>query len=110
MILYAEFISSLFFVLSSLKLTLFFKLISFELCSFVLILIDFAFKKELEERLNVPVFLVDERLTTVEADEIMAECGIPRSDFGLYVDMIAAEIILQDYLNNMTNTVPKVSF
>ena len=68
-----------------------------------------AFKRELEERLNVPVFLVDERLTTVEADEIMTECGIPRSDFGLYVDMIAAEIILQDYLNNMTNTASKVS-
>ena len=62
-----------------------------------------AFKKELEERLNVPVFLVDERLTTVEADEIMRECGIPRCDFGKYVDMIAAEIILQDYLNGLSD-------
>ena len=58
-----------------------------------------AFRQELEKRLNVPVFLVDERLTTVEADEIMEECGIPRKDFKKYVDMIAAEIILQDYLN-----------
>lgn len=60
-----------------------------------------AFKQELEERLAVPVFLVDERLTTVEADEIMEQCGVPRKDFGKYVDMIAAEIILQDYLNRL---------
>ena len=48
----------------------------------------------------MPVFLLDERLTTVEADEIMKEAGIPREDFGLYVDKIAAQIILQEYLDN----------
>ncbi|MDO4803851.1 MAG: Holliday junction resolvase RuvX [Lachnospiraceae bacterium] len=58
-----------------------------------------AFRQELVRRLEVPVHLVDERLTTVEAEEIMAECGLPRCEFKRYVDMIAAEIILQDYLN-----------
>ena len=57
------------------------------------------FGHELEKRLGVPVILVDERLTTVEACEIMDDCGIPRKDHKEYVDMIAAEIILQDYLN-----------
>lgn len=58
-----------------------------------------AFRQELIRRLDVPVHFVDERLTTVEAEEIMAACGIPRSEYRNYVDMIAAEIILQDYLN-----------
>jgi putative Holliday junction resolvase len=58
------------------------------------------FKKELERRLSVPVFLVDERLTTVEAIEIMDDAGIKISEREKYVDMIAATIILQDYMNS----------
>ena len=58
------------------------------------------FKKELERRLSVPVFLVDERLTTVEAIEIMDEAGIKVSEREKFVDMIAATIILQDYMNS----------
>lgn len=58
------------------------------------------FKGELEARLGVPVFLSDERLTTVAADETMAEAKIPREDYKKYVDKIAATIILQDFLNN----------
>ena len=34
------------------------------------------------------------------ADEIMDEAGIKGRDRKEYVDMIAAQIILQDYLNN----------
>ena len=58
------------------------------------------FKNELERRLSVPVLLVDERLTTVEAIEIMDEAGIKVSERERYVDMIAATIILQDYMNS----------
>ena len=58
------------------------------------------FKDELEVRLGVPVFLSDERLTTVAADEAMREAGVPREDFKKYVDKVAAVIILQDWLNN----------
>ena len=58
------------------------------------------FKNELERRLSVPVLLVDERLTTVEAIEIMDEAGIKVSEREKYVDMIAATIILQDYMNS----------
>ena len=61
------------------------------------------FKNELERRLSVPVFLVDERLTTVEAIEIMDDAGIKVSEREKYVDMIAATIILQDYMNSQEN-------
>lgn len=58
-----------------------------------------AFKDQLEKRLQVPVFLCDERLTTVEADEVLQEMGVPKSERKKYIDKIAAAIILQGYLN-----------
>jgi len=58
------------------------------------------FAESLERRTGLPVTMMDERLTTVEADEIMMEVGIRRENRKEYVDMIAAQIILQDYLNN----------
>lgn len=58
-----------------------------------------AFADMLERRTGLPVELWDERLTTVAADEIMMESGITkREDRKKYVDMIAAELILQEYL------------
>jgi putative Holliday junction resolvase len=60
------------------------------------------FKDKIERRTGIPVVMQDERLTTVEADEIMYDVGIrDRKKKKEHVDMIAAEIILQDYLNNM---------
>ena len=58
------------------------------------------FKDKIERRTGIPVIMWDERLTTVEADEIMDEVGIKGRDRKEYVDMIAAQIILQDYLDN----------
>ncbi|WP_071177106.1 Holliday junction resolvase RuvX [Butyrivibrio hungatei] len=58
------------------------------------------FKDKLERRTGIPVVMWDERLTTVEADEIMDEAGIRGRERKEYVDMIAAQIILQDYLDN----------
>ncbi len=58
------------------------------------------FKDKIERRTGIPVVMWDERLTTVEADEIMDELGIRGRDRKEYVDMIAAQIILQDYLDN----------
>lgn len=59
-----------------------------------------AFKEMLEKRTGLPVTLWDERLTTVEADEILEESGIPKKDRKQYIDSIAAGLILQDFLNN----------
>lgn len=58
------------------------------------------FRDKLERRTAIPVIMWDERLTTVEADAIMDEVGIKKADRKEYVDMIAAQIILQDYLDN----------
>ena len=59
-----------------------------------------AFQKMLEKRLSLPVFLWDERLTSVEAESIMAEAGIRREAQKQYVDMLAAQLILEDYLHH----------
>ena len=42
----------------------------------------------------------DERLTTVAADNAMMEAGIRRENRKEYVDMIAAQLILQGYLDS----------
>ena len=62
-----------------------------------------GFKTMLESRLSVPVFLHDERLTTVEADDIMDEAQIKKRDRAKYVDMIAAQIILEDWMREYEN-------
>ena len=62
--------------------------------------ISIKFKENLLSKGIKEVHLIDERLTTVEADEIMDEAGIRGRERKEYVDMIAAQIILQDYLDN----------
>ena len=53
----------------------------------------------LEKRLNMEIIFQDERLTTVEANEIMDEMGIKKEERKKYVDQIAATIILEDYMH-----------
>lgn len=57
------------------------------------------FKEKLERRTGLPVVLWDERLTTVAADKAMMEAGVRREKRKDYVDMIAATMILQGYLD-----------
>ena len=57
------------------------------------------FKAALERRTGLPVILWDERLTTVEADEILRESGVPVKDRKKVIDQVAAGLILQSYLN-----------
>jgi len=57
------------------------------------------FKESLERRTGLPVHMWDERLTTVAADKAMMEAGIRRENRKDYVDMIAATLILQGYLD-----------
>ncbi len=57
------------------------------------------FKDKLERRTGLPVHMWDERLTTVAADRAMMEAGIRRENRKDYVDMIAATLILQGYLD-----------
>ena len=60
------------------------------------------FKASLERRTGLEVVLWDERLTTVAADQAMMEAGIRRENRKDYVDMIAASLILQGYLDSLT--------
>lgn len=57
------------------------------------------FQEKLERRTGLPVYTWDERLTTVAADKAMIETGIRREKRKDYVDMIAAVLILQGYLD-----------
>lgn len=57
------------------------------------------FKEKLEKRTGLQVVVYDERLTTVMADKAMMGAGVRRENRKDYVDMIAATIILQDYLD-----------
>ena len=61
------------------------------------------FKEMLERRTGLPVVMWDERMTTVEADRTMMETGIRRENRKEYVDMIAAVLILQGYLDYLSN-------
>lgn len=56
----------------------------------------------LERRTGKEIIFQDERLTTVEAYEIMDLMGIKKEDRYHYVDMVAAKVILEDYLNSET--------
>lgn len=58
------------------------------------------FADMLERRTGLSVHLLDERLTTVEADEILGFCGIPKKNYKKYVDSVAAVLILEDYVRN----------
>lgn len=57
------------------------------------------FGQMLERRTGLKVILWDERLTTVAANEVLAQSGVPESERKKVIDKVAAGIILQDYLN-----------
>ena len=59
------------------------------------------FKKMLERRTGLPVILQDERLTTIAADQILEESGVPREERKKVIDKVAATIILQDFMSSM---------
>lgn len=62
-----------------------------------------AFQEMLERRTLLPVHLVDERLTTVEADRILEDTGVAHSARKEHIDKMAAAIILQSYLDRRAN-------
>ena len=57
------------------------------------------FKTLLEENLNIEVILQDERLSTVEATNYMIASDMSRKKRKTKVDSLAANIILQTYLD-----------
>ncbi|SFG38861.1 Holliday junction resolvase RuvX [Oribacterium sp. WCC10] len=57
-----------------------------------------AFAEKLALRVSVPIEFTDERLTTMEAAEILDESGIKRSEQKRVIDQVAAQLILEQYL------------
>lgn len=57
------------------------------------------FKELLENELNIEVIMQDERLTTVEATNFMLSADISRKKRKKKIDSLAANIILQTYLD-----------
>ncbi len=58
-----------------------------------------AFQKKIESFLNMKVSLMDERLSTVSATNYLLEANMSRKKRKTKVDKIAANIILQSYLD-----------
>jgi len=58
-----------------------------------------AFAEELTRRLNIAVELRDERLTSVEAHQVLAETGADPQDRRGSVDRVAAALLLQGFLD-----------
>ena len=56
------------------------------------------FVEKLKLRVEIPIVMQDERLTTVEADEILDESGVKKQDRKQFIDQIAAGIILKEYM------------
>ena len=65
--------------------------------------ITMQYKKMLEDNLKIPVILFDERLTSVISNSILIEADMSRKKRKKKVDGIAAQVILQDYLNKEKN-------
>ena len=57
------------------------------------------FKDMLEERLRIPVYLEDERLSTKQAEDILIKNNTRRNKRRKVIDKMAAVIILQSYLD-----------
>lgn len=60
-----------------------------------------GFVQELEEILGVPIITWDERLSTVEATKMFIRADLSRKKRKLKVDMMAAILILQSYLDSI---------
>ena len=56
------------------------------------------FKEMLEEKINIPVILEDERLTTLEAEAYLLDADMSREKRKKVIDKMAAMLILDSYL------------
>ena len=59
------------------------------------------FGEMLRRRTGIAPVYVDERLTTVEADEILEESDVRKSERKKVIDQLAACIILKEYLDGL---------
>lgn len=58
------------------------------------------FVQQLENEIDVPIIMTDERLTTVIADKVLIEGNMRRKKRKQAIDKVAATLILQGYLDS----------
>ncbi|MBI2104902.1 MAG: Holliday junction resolvase RuvX [Candidatus Omnitrophica bacterium] len=66
-----------------------------------------AFAEALRRRVAVPVEFVDERLTTVQGARALRETGASRRARKAAIDQVAAQLILQDFLDRRRQSEPR---
>ena len=64
-----------------------------------------AFVDGLKRRIEVPIVERDERLTTVDAHEILRKSGVAWRQRGALLDKVSAVVILQEYLDHQRSSV-----
>ena len=62
-----------------------------------------SFKEKLEKSISLPIILEDERLTTRVAENILITADVSRKKRKKVIDKMAANIILQSYLDRRRN-------
>lgn len=63
--------------------------------------ISIEFKKIIENKLEIPVVLMDERLTSVISNNVLINANVSRKKRKKKVDGMAAVVILQSFLDKM---------
>ena len=63
-----------------------------------------AFAQKLEIKIDIPLIRYDERLSSIEAKRSLIFQGIKTGHNKEYIDMTAAAIFLQSYLDEKSNT------
>ncbi len=59
------------------------------------------FARRLNGRFNIPVMLIDERYSSIEASRLLSETGIKGRAQKAMLDQVAAQTILQSYFDNL---------
>ncbi|MEK3797877.1 Holliday junction resolvase RuvX [Peribacillus sp. FSL H8-0477] len=61
-----------------------------------------SFKEHLENKFKIPVFLWDERLTTMAAERVLIDADVRREKRKGVIDKLAATLILQGFLDRQS--------
>ena len=61
------------------------------------------FAQRLEGRFNLPVIMVDERLSSAEAAQNLSGAGVKARGQKAMIDAVAAQVILQSYFDQLSN-------
>lgn len=62
------------------------------------------FAQRLEGRFNIPIMMMDERLSSAEASQQLSSAGISAREQKAIIDSVAAQVILQSYFDNSQTT------